>query len=239
MTLLSNLQKNRNNRKKKFSPFVAGTIAAGLCCALYSIVFPFYRIGDYVIGLALSAFAGWIVATMAQGLDTSKPAPSQQKIPETGNAAADTLIRQGQELMHKIRLENDLIPDPVLSQKMDQLDEVAARIFRTVAEHPEQAPKLNRLMDYYLPTTLKVLQGYRRMDERNVQGSEADAARKQIEEAMNVVIKACQLQLNALYQDDIMDISTDIDVLETMVRKDGLAESKFPGSSQSQAHMKK
>ena len=235
MTPLSN---NQKKGRRKLSPFIAGTVAAGLCCALYAGIFPFYRIGDYVIGLALSAFAGWLVSTMAQGLDTSKPAPTQQKIPETGNAAADAQIRQGQELMHKIRLENDLIPDPVLSKKMDQLDEVAARIFRTVAEHPEQASKLNRLMDYYLPTTLKMLQGYRRMDERNVQGAEADAARKQIEDAMDIVIKACQLQLNALYQDDIMDIATDIDVLETMVRKDGLSQSSFSTGAQAQAHMK-
>ena len=101
MTPLSN---NQKKGRRKLSPFIAGTVAAGLCCALYAGIFPFYRIGDYVIGLALSAFAGWLVSTMAQGLDTSKPAPSQQKIPETGNAAADAQIRQGQELMHKIRL---------------------------------------------------------------------------------------------------------------------------------------
>ena len=227
-----------SKKKKKVSPFVSGVIAAGITCALYSVIFPFYRIGDYVIGLALSACAGWLISTMAQGLDTSKPAPSQQKIPETGDAACDTLIRQGQEMMALIREENDRIPDPVLSNKMDQLDEVAARIFRTVAEHPEQAPKIRRFMDYYLPTTLKMLIGYRKMDERQVQGREADATRRQIVNAMDVVLTAFNHQLSALYQDDMLDISTDIDVLETMLRQDGLIDSGLK-NAQAQAQQRR
>lgn len=224
-----------SKKKKKLSPFIAGVVAAGLTCALYSVIFPFYRIGDYVIGLALSAFVGWLISTMAQGLDTSKPAPSQQKIRETGDAACDAMIRKGQEMMARIREENDLIPDPVLSEKMDQLDDLAARIFRTVAEHPEKAPKIRRFMDYYLPTTLKMLTGYRKMDERRVEGREADATRRQIENAMDVVLTAFTHQLTALYHDDMLDISTDIDVLETMLQKDGLVESPMQGA-QATAH---
>lgn len=230
---------SKKKKNSKARPFVSGVIAAGICCALYAAIFPFYRIGDYIIGLSIAALAGWIVSTMATGLDTSKSAPAQQPIPETGNAAVDALIRQGQDMMLQIREENDLIPDPILSYKMDQLDDVANRIFRTVADQPGKAPQIRRFMDYYLPTTLKMLTSYRKMDERQVQGEQAKATRKQIEDAMDVVLQAFNKQLDTLYQDDMLDISTDIDVLETMLRQDGLIENGMKQSaSQATARQK-
>ena len=108
---------------------------------------------------------------------------------------------------------------------MAQLDDVADRIFRTVAEKPQKAPQIRRFMDYYLPTTLKMLAGYRKMDERQLSGGEAEKTRAQIQEAMDMVVGAFEKQLNTLYQDDMMDISTDIDVLETLLRQDGLVGS--------------
>jgi len=108
---------------------------------------------------------------------------------------------------------------------MEQLDDVANRIFRTVAEQPQKAPQIRRFMDYYLPTTLKMLQGFRKMDERKVEGENAESTRWQIRQAMDVVLKAFNKQLDTLYQDDLLDISTDIDVLETMLRQDGLIDS--------------
>ena len=139
---------------------------------------------------------------------------------------------KGQEMLVQIRQENDLIPDAELSSQMDQLEDVANRIFRTVAEKPDKAPQIRRFMDYYMPTTLKMLEGYRKMDERQVKGQEAQATRAQIREAMDTVLKAFDKQLNALYQDDMLDLSTDIDVMETMLRQDGLIDS---GMKQQQA----
>ena len=74
-------------------------------------------------------------------------------------------------------------------------------------------------------TTMKMLTGYRKMDERKVEGKNADATRQQIRSAMDVVIKAFEKQLDTMHQDDLLDISTDIDVLETMLKQDGLIDS--------------
>jgi 5-bromo-4-chloroindolyl phosphate hydrolysis protein len=162
---------------------------------------------------------------MAQGLDTSKEAPVQQPIPKTGDAAVDSLVDRGQELLAQIRKENELIPDVDLTDQMNRLDDVANRIFHTVAEQPQKAPQIRRFMDYYLPTTLKMLSGYRKMDERKVSGKNAEETRAQIREAMDTVLKAFDKELDALYQDDMLDLSTDIDVMETMLRQDGLIDS--------------
>ena len=213
-------QKNKNS-KAYFIAF----IAMGAVVVIYSLIFKLYRWQHYLIAAGIALLVGRLAFIMAQGLDTTQEAPAQQPIAKTGDAAVDSLVEKGQEMLAQIRRENELIPDVDLSQQMNQLDDVANRIFRTVAEQPAKAPQIRRFMDYYLPTTLKMLSGYRKMDERQVTGKNAQETRTQIREAMDTVLKAFDKQLDALYQDDMLDLSTDINVMETMLRQDGLIDS--------------
>ena len=216
------MQQKKKNASKAY---IIAFLVMGAVVVLYSLIFKLYRWQHYLIAAGIALLAGRIAFIMAQGVDTSKEAPVQQVIPKTGDSAVDTLVEKGQEMLSQIRKENDLIPDAELSAQMDQLDDVANRIFRTVAEQPAKAPQIRRFMDYYLPTTLKMLAGYRKMEERQVTGKNAQETRSQIREAMNTVLKAFDKQLDALYQDDMLDLSTDIDVMETMLRQDGLIDS--------------
>lgn len=218
------MQKKKNSRAMMYA-----LIAMGAVVVLYSVIFKLYRWQHYLICAGVALLVGRVVYIMSQGLDTSKEAPVQQQIPKTGDQATDSLVEKGQEMMAQIREENEKIPDAELTEQMDRLDDVANRIFHTVAEQPGKAPQIRRFMDYYLPTTLKMLQGYRKMEERQVSGQEAQATRAQIRRAMDVVLKAFDKQLNALYHDDMLDLSTDIDVMETMLRQDGLVESGIKG----------
>ena len=216
------MQQKKNNSS---NAYIIAFIAMGVVVVLYSLIFKLYRWQHYLIAAGIALLVGRIVFIMAQGLDTSKEAPVQQVIPKTGDEAVDSLVEKGQEMLAQIRKENDLIPDTELTAQMNQLENVANRIFHTVAEQPAKAPQIRRFMDYYLPTTLKMLSGYRKMDERQVAGKNAQETRSQIREAMNTVLKAFDKQLDALYQDDMLDLSTDIDVMETMLRQDGLIDS--------------
>ena len=221
----------QQNKKNDTKAYVISFIAMGAVVVLYSLIFPMYRWQHYLIVAGIALLVGRVVFIMAQGLDTSKEAPVQQPIPKTGDDAVDSLVEKGQEMLAEIRKENDLIPDAQLTAQMNQLDKVANQIFHTVAEQPAKAPQIRRFMDYYLPTTLKMLTGYRKMDERQVKGENANEARAQIREAMDTVLKAFDKQLDALYQDELLDISTDIDVMETMLRQDGLIDGGVKGQT--------
>lgn len=214
-------QKKKSNSKA----YAVSFLVMGAVLVLYSLIFQFYRWQHYLIAAGVAVLIGRIAFIMAQGLDTSKQAPVQRPIEKTGNQAVDSLVEKGLEMLSEIREEDDLIPDPVLSGKIVKLEDVANRIFRTVADQPGKAPQIRRFMDYYLPTTLKMLRGYRKMDERQVTGKNADETRKQVQEAMDVILNAFDRQLDTMYQDDMLDISTDIEVLETMLRQDGLVDS--------------
>ncbi len=216
-----------NAKGKKNTRLIAGLAAGGFTAALYAAIFGFGKPIHLLIGIPLAVLVGWAVSVMAKPLDTSKKAPEQVKepIPVTGNAYADEMIHRGQQLMKQIREENDRIPDAHLSEKIDEMDEVMDKIFRAVAEQPGKAPQIRKSMEYYLPTTLKMLAGYRVMDERNLAGKEAEKTRTQIHEAMNVVVTAFRRQLDTMYQSDVLDISTDVEVMETLLKQDGLLEN--------------
>ncbi len=215
------------SRKQTNKPLIAGVAAGAFTAALYAAIFGFGKPIHLLIGIPLALLVGWAASVMAKPLDTRKKAPEQVKepIPITGNAYADEMISRGQQLMKQIREENDQIPDIHLTEKINEMDEVMDKIFRAVAEQPGKAPQIRKSMEYYLPTTLKMLSGYRVMDERKLTGSEADKTRKQIHEAMNVVVTAFRRQLDTMYQSDVLDVSTDVEVMETLLKQDGLLEN--------------
>ena len=224
------MTQKKNDRK----PLRAAIIAAAAALVLGSLIFRPTRWQHYLIFAAALALIGRVVYIMAQGVDTSKKAPTQKPIQKTGNEKADAMVDKGLELLHDIREEDERIPDPELTQKISQLEDVSNRIVRAVADQPEKAPQVRRFLNYYLPTTLKLLQGYRRMDERQVEGKNAAETKQQVQEAMDMILKAFDRQLDAIYESDMLDVSTDIDVLETLLRQDGLVDTGLKGEDTEQ-----
>ena len=218
-------QKKRKGRK-------AGIIAAGVTVVLYALLFPLYRIADFVICGLLALLAGKVIGAMGEGLDRTthnrqdqkaQPKPVEE-LPLSGNGEADAVIAKGQEMLHTIRAENDAITDEVLSGQMDELERLCVQIFTTVAEKPHKAPQIRKFMNYYLPTTLKMLASYRTMNDRGVSVTDMTEARATTIRGMGMVLTACQKQLDNLYKDTMLDVSTDIDVLEQMLKRDGYAD---------------
>lgn len=240
---------SRKNKKKTGNK--QGCLGAGAIFFLLGSVFSFSGIIKLLVFAGLSVGIGSIIRIMAQGLDTTtqdqKRAMQQQEEEnarkaaeeekrrqqdvlerfkqETGNADVDTLLERGRNAIREIRRENDLIPDASLSDKLDQLEKLCGSIFQAVHADPSKAGQVRKFMDYYLPTTLKMVRSYRMIDERNVALDEAQNAKKRIDAALGVVNNGCRKLLKNLYKEDMLDITTDIDVLEQMLKRDGLTES--------------
>ncbi len=154
------------------------------------------------------------------------------KIPLTGNQQADNVILKGQEMLDTIRRENIVITDPTLSAQMDTLADKCQTIFRTVSAEPSKAPHVRKFMNYYLPTTLKVLANYRTMQQSGVSYAGMTQARESAVRCMDMVLTACQKQIDALHQENMLDISTDIDVMEQMLKRDGYVENDILSNQQ-------
>lgn len=144
-----------------------------------------------------------------------------------GNPELAAAIRQGRDMIRRIRESNDRIEGEEVSAKMDRLEQVAEKIFEQVQEHPEKLPDIRRLMNYYLPTTLKLLDAYEEFDSQPVQGENIRTAKQQIEQTLDTINIAFENLLDKLFTDEVLDVSSDISVLETMLKQEGLTGSEF------------
>ena len=110
------------------------------------------------------------------------------------------------------------------SMQIDRIGEITASIFSVVKLKPERRDEVHKFMSYYLPTTMKLLESYSLLEKQSYQGENIVAARKDIEKIIGTMVPVFEKQLDRLFQADALDISTDIEVLETMMAKDGLTE---------------
>lgn len=123
-------------------------------------------------------------------------------------------------ILRNIRRANDDIADPVLSAKIDRLEQITARIFRAVEEDPKKAERIDTFLNYYLPTTQKLLDSYAEFEAAGVEGENLRQAKSRIEATMDAIVRGFEHQLDELYKADAMDVDSDIRVMETMLRRD-------------------
>ena len=131
-------------------------------------------------------------------------------------------------ILRNIRRANDQIADPVLSAKIGRLEDITARIFKAVEEDPRKKDRIGTFLNYYLPTTQKLLDSYAQFEAAGVEGDNLRQAKERIENTMDSIVRGFEHQLDELYQADAMDVDSDIRVMEHMLRRDtGSAEEDF------------
>ena len=123
-------------------------------------------------------------------------------------------------ILRNIRRANDRIADPVLSAKIDRLEDITAKIFRAVEEDPKKRSRIDTFLNYYLPTTQKLLDSYAEFEAAGVEGENLRQAKSRIESTMDAIVKGFEHQLDELYKADAMDVDSDIRVMETMLHRD-------------------
>ena len=87
--------------------------------------------------------------------------------------------------------------------------------FAQAKQNPDKLPQMRKFMDYYLPTALKLLKTYAELDAQGVEGENIRESKQRIEQVMDTLVTAFEAQLDRLFEDDALDVSTDIDVMET------------------------
>ncbi len=156
----------------------------------------------------------------AENVPVSAPAPSEKE-----KAAPAAGKDEYAEILQEIRTLNDSITDPGVSKKISEIEDITAKIFRIVDEKPEKKSEIKSFMSYYLPTTLKLLRSYSTFERQGVGGENIDSAKKDIERILDTLVVGFTQQLDQLFKTDVLDISSDIEVLEQMMKKDGLSEA--------------
>ena len=134
------------------------------------------------------------------------------------------IVQAGDEYVRKIKAANDAIPGEVISAKISRMELLVDRIFDRVEQNPDSVNDMRRMMDYYLPTTMKLLEAYEELDAQPVQGENIISSKKEIEDTIDTLNIAFEKLLDSLFQDTAWDVSSDISVLHTMLAQEGLTE---------------
>ena len=114
---------------------------------------------------------------------------------------------------------------PSLSAQLRQLEQLTGDIFASLQRHPETLPQLQTFLDYYLPTTLKLLRSYDELQQQSVQGENIRGAMDSIEGMLDTVLQGFRKQLDSLYASQ-SDITADVAVLQRMMASQGLSQDK-------------
>ena len=140
-------------------------------------------------------------------------------------------VEEGKECIRRISEVNDDIPGEEISNKLYRLEKICTRIFEHIEYKPEKLPDIRKFMNYYLPTTLKLVETYHEFSLQPVQGENITTAKKEIEETLDEISGAFEKMFDRLFEDDAMDISTDISVLSTMLAQEGLLKDGLSAQS--------
>lgn len=134
------------------------------------------------------------------------------------------MILQGRECTGRIRQMNEQIPGEVISKKLDELENILKNIFNRVSEQPSQMGKMQKFMDYYLPTTLKLVEAYAEFDLVENPSEEILEAKSELEKTLDTINQSFKELYQQMFSEKVFDVTTDAQVLKTMLAKDGLAK---------------
>ena len=194
--------------------------AAAVTWLLYALLFPLYRLPHFLLAAAAAAVVGVVARLFCR--DTVEEVPEEPET--TGNEELDKMIADGKKAITEMKRLDDNIADPAISAQIVRLQQLAGKIFAQVEQNPEKLPQIRKFMNYYLPTTLKILNAYDRMGEQGVSGENITSTMQKVEGMMSTIITAFEKQLDSLFGSEAMDISTDMVVLENMMAREGLTE---------------
>lgn len=156
--------------------------------------------------------------------------PEKSSGPEDVNDLQDSKIREavqrGEQYMEELDRLQAAMPKLPIAPKLKRLDKVLERLFAVLKKHPDQLDELERFMEYYLPTTVKLVTTYREFSEVEYPGENIRSAKTEIEAALDTINGAFEKLLDDLYQDTAFDVMTDASVLKSLLARDGLAGEK-------------
>ncbi len=145
----------------------------------------------------------------------------------TTDPRVQEVLDRGNAFLVQIRKCNDAIPGEEISGKISRMELIVRRIFERAEAHPEIVPDLKKMMDYYLPMTVKLLNAYADMDAQPVQGETIEGSKREIEATLDTLNLAFEKLLDDLYREAAMDVSSDISVLNTLLAQEGLTEDEL------------
>ena len=218
-----------NRRRKPVSTIYAVVVL----WLLWPFILPLFQLLHYAFLITAAVILYNIVNTIAKAKADAKPQQEQQpqkpvqEEKSSGNEEVDKLIKERNLTISELRRLNYNIENEKISAWIDDIENTTTKIFDVVIAHPDKLPQISKFLNYYLPTTMKLLNTYDRMGSQGVSGENISGTMKKVEETLEMVVKAFHKQLDTLFAGEALDVNADIAVMENLMKTEGLAEDEI------------
>ena len=229
-----------SNKSNKNSPigYIYGFALAWLVMAL---LFPLHELAGIIITLVLSLLSAFFIGRLSAKRSRKKAAKRQkaQEQAEANLAAArkgqaiksygpdvDPILAEGRRALSEMGRLYSSIKDPEVRKKINELMRITDKITQDAIADPSDIPQIKKFMNYYLPTTIKLLNSYDRMSSQGIEGENLSRSMSNINEMLDDAIVAYKKRLDSLFENQALDIETDIEVMNTMLAREGLTGRK-------------
>jgi len=209
-------------RKKKSVIPVYGVAAAWV---LYCLFFPLYKTWHFVVVACLAILVYVVLAMIFPGKVEHIEIPAEPE--RSGDEKTDALLAEGEIAVAEMRRLSDLIPGAAIRSKLDEIISVTDKIFKNLLRDPDDYRQVKRFSDFYLPTTIKLLHAYDRFDQSGARGDNVSGTLERIDSTLDTILDSYRKFFDSLFENQALDIETDIIVLENMLKKEGLIGPDF------------
>ena len=221
----------KGNKRFKLAPlFGFGLSFAGLAAAL-----PMQKLWAILLTAAVSGLVAFLLGRSSAKKEQKKQQEELEKAREQARTAAakksygpdiDPIIAEGNRALSEMGRLYMSIKDPEVRQKINEIMRITDKITQDAIADPSDIPQIKKFMNYYLPTTIKLLNAYDRMSSQGIEGENLDRSMKSINEMLDQAIVAYKKRLDSLFENQALDIETDIEVMNTMLAREGLSGGK-------------
>lgn len=220
---------NTRKRKKDVLPYYSFA-GVWLLCAL---ILPLYRIWAMLITIVLAGGAAYFVSRRGEkaGKEEAVPKkkaeaknPPEQK--KSYGPEVDPILEEGARALGEMARIYSSVKDKDVRQKINELMRITDKITQDAIADPADIPQIKKFMNYYLPTTIKLLNAYDRMSAQGIEGENLDRSMNNINEMLDQAIVAYKKRLDSLFENQALDIETDIEVMNRMLAREGLTGEK-------------
>jgi 5-bromo-4-chloroindolyl phosphate hydrolysis protein len=211
----------REIRKKSVVPVYA--VAA--VWLLYALFFPLYLLWHFILLIIIAILVYVLFSKLFPGKIIKVKEPEKEK--STGNPELDAIIREGKTAIKEMGRLYTSIPEPSVKSRIMEIMNISEKIIKNAESDRRDIPMTRKFLNYYLPTTIKLLHAYDRMYAQGIDGDNISGTMSRVEDMLDTIVKAYKKQLDALFAHEALDIETDIQVMDGMLRREGLKDKEF------------
>ena len=221
-----------SNEKRKRKGGAAPIYSVALVWIIMSVFMPLYSVGRIIAAVIVSAIIYSAVSGASKPKDGEESAPEEEKKEEPSEQYSPevaAIVKEGKTAQQELGRLYASIGNIEVKKKIRDIMEISDKIISDAVADPSDVPQIKKFLDYYLPTTIKLLNAYDRMGAQGIEGDNITGTMSSIEEMLDTAIDAYKKLLDSLFADQAMDIETDIEVMNTLLKREGLSGEAAPG----------